>query len=125
MKVLQEITEWATDFELNNNTYFVTDNREKMLAYIKFNHDTVEVFKKPYPFNIRGRKFKEIENIWNYSPPEEVNKFARVWRVTGSKGNEYAVTLEDKLFTCSCSGFKFRNSCRHVASIQLENQLID
>lgn len=36
-------------------------------------------------------------------------------KVPGSKGNEYTITiLPDGRKKCSCSGFGFRNKCKHV-----------
>jgi hypothetical protein len=39
------------------------------------------------------------------------------WPVTGSKGNEYGVTLHDKGFQCECSGFTFRGKCKHSTQV--------
>lgn len=38
----------------------------------------------------------------------------RVIRVQGSKGSEYVVELSDKGNNCTCSGFQFRRTCRHI-----------
>lgn len=35
--------------------------------------------------------------------------------VKGSKGNDYTLTLNGGLWRCSCPGYQFRNSCKHVA----------
>lgn len=35
--------------------------------------------------------------------------------VKGSKGNDYILTRNANKWTCSCPGFQFRNSCKHVA----------
>jgi hypothetical protein len=35
--------------------------------------------------------------------------------VKGSKGNDYILTRNAHRWTCSCPGFQFRNSCKHVA----------
>jgi len=34
--------------------------------------------------------------------------------VKGSKGDTYVVTIEGKRYNCTCSGFQFRRSCRHI-----------
>jgi hypothetical protein len=34
--------------------------------------------------------------------------------VKGSKGDTYVVTIEGKRKTCSCAGFGFRKSCKHI-----------
>jgi len=38
----------------------------------------------------------------------------RVVQINGSKGNVYTVELSDKGNNCSCSGFQFRRTCRHI-----------
>jgi hypothetical protein len=119
MKVLQEITQW----DWPNHTYFVSDNRERILAYVKMGTDQIKEFKKPYPFNIRGRKFKEIDNQWNFSTEKDVREIpaGHNWTVRGSGGDEYVVNLNNNIYTCACAGFKFRNRCKHVEQIkQLE-----
>lgn len=37
------------------------------------------------------------------------------WTVTGSKGNTYLVIRKDNKYSCSCPGFTFRKSCRHLS----------
>lgn len=34
--------------------------------------------------------------------------------VKGSKGNSYVVTIDGSRYNCTCSGFQFRRSCRHI-----------
>jgi len=36
------------------------------------------------------------------------------WKIEGSKGNKYAVTLKAGEFYCECVGFGFRRKCKHV-----------
>ena len=38
----------------------------------------------------------------------------RVWVVKGSKGNDYTVTETAGRRTCTCTGFGFRRTCRHI-----------
>lgn len=38
----------------------------------------------------------------------------RVVMVHGSKGDTYTVELSDKGNNCTCSGFQFRRTCRHI-----------
>jgi len=38
----------------------------------------------------------------------------KVWQVPGSKGNVYTVTQRGSDKTCTCPGFTFRRSCKHV-----------
>lgn len=34
--------------------------------------------------------------------------------VEGSKGSKYIVTVDGNRTSCTCSGFQFRRSCRHI-----------
>lgn len=38
----------------------------------------------------------------------------RVVNITGSKGDVYTVVIEAGKASCSCSGFQFRRTCKHV-----------
>ena len=37
------------------------------------------------------------------------------WPVTGSKGNEYIVTMRDSGFDCSCIAFR---KCKHIKEVE-------
>lgn len=118
MKVLKEITEWNSETRVPNHVYFVSDNKEKLFAYIKESGKEVFKFKTPYRFDTRYRKFVEIPNTFNFSVEEEKPAFGgKVIKVKGSKGDEYTITVEGKHVTCSCSGFKFRGKCKHAESV--------
>ena len=39
---------------------------------------------------------------------------SKVFQVAGSKGASYTVTITPKGRTCTCPGFGFRNTCKHV-----------
>ena len=39
----------------------------------------------------------------------------RVVQVKGSKGDTYTVTIDKGGRTCTCTGFQFRKSCKHIA----------
>jgi len=42
----------------------------------------------------------------------------RVWEVHGSKGNVYTVTETAGKRTCTCVGFTFRSSCKHINEVK-------
>ena len=118
MKAFQEITEWDSDFAVPNHVYFLNDSRDKMYGYVQSGTGIVQTMRTPYRFHVRGRKFQEVANVWNFQVEEKSAEPAgRTWQVAGSKGNYYTVNLELANWTCTCSGFKFRNRCRHVEEI--------
>lgn len=41
----------------------------------------------------------------------------KTWNVKGSKGNEYTVTLSGAHYSCTCTGFTFHKTCKHIKSV--------
>jgi hypothetical protein len=50
----------------------------------------------------------------DYTP---VKSEREVITVQGSKGNTYIVTKENGEVACSCPGFQYRKSCRHIEGV--------
>lgn len=48
---------------------------------------------------------------------KKVNTDVEIFKVKGSRGNDYTVTKSSRGWTCTCTGFEFRRSCRHVAEL--------
>jgi hypothetical protein len=42
----------------------------------------------------------------------------KTWVVEGSKGSKYTVVRSKNIWTCTCPGFQFRKSCRHVTELK-------
>lgn len=42
----------------------------------------------------------------------------RTVTIKGSKGDTYIVTVNNNSYNCTCSGFQFRKSCRHIAEVR-------
>jgi SWIM zinc finger len=42
----------------------------------------------------------------------------REFQVTGSNGNTYIITIDGKHKSCTCSGFQFRRSCKHIVGVE-------
>ena len=121
MKVFEEITAW--DEKTPNHIYFMDDSKSKAYAYLPMGKTELFEFKSPLKLDVRGRKFREVPNTWGFFPRNDLKTVSKCWTVTGSKGDEYTVTEEDGVLTCSCSGFKFRGKCRHAEQIT-SNQTI-
>jgi hypothetical protein len=117
MKAFQEITEWDTDFVMPNHVYFLSDSKDKMYGYVKSGTGEIVEVSTPYRFKASGRKFREVVNTWKVTVDKAEPVEGRNWTVSGSKGDLYTVTENHGLWTCTCSGFKFRNQCRHVEEI--------
>jgi len=53
------------------------------------------------------------------SPRREVAKDdTQTWVVEGSRGSRYTVVRSRNIWTCTCPGFQFRKSCRHVTELK-------
>jgi hypothetical protein len=117
MRYLQEITDWDTP----NHTYYLNDNKSKMVGYIKVGTNTLVKFTTPISFDMRGRRFVELKNIEvendevYFGQKEKENKPLNVIEVQGSNGKIYFLSknLNGK-YTCTCPGFTFRNKCKHI-----------
>lgn len=59
-----------------------------------------------------------VENIELLSGKfKEINTEAKTYQVDGSKGKKYTVVRDSKGWTCTCTGFQFRKSCKHVSEL--------
>ncbi len=104
-----ETTVWA-DGTAKNGVYLL--DGDKCLAFRNFKSETT-YFKKPITIDKRGRTFKKLDKI-----PFVIKKAEKdpsVVEVAGSKGAVYYVNTVEK--TCTCAGFTFRSTCKHVQSV--------
>lgn len=42
----------------------------------------------------------------------------QTWVVEGSKGSRYTVVRSRNIWTCTCPGFQFRKTCKHVTELK-------
>ena len=83
-----------------------------LVAYIKVNEQKPFYFKNPIKgFDKRGRKFEKTD-----STTFKVKAVSNLIEVKGSKGNSYQVDPEAR--TCTCPGFAFRGSCKHISELK-------
>lgn len=107
MQAFKEVTKWDSDIQTNH--VYLLDG-DKMVAYIKFGKGEPFYFKKPIQIDKRGRKFEELKK----NPFKQEVK-SELIEVEGSKGNKYYIDPEAK--TCTCSGFTFRGTCKHIKDL--------
>jgi hypothetical protein len=123
MKAFQEITEWDCDFAVLNHVYFLSDSKDKMYGYVKDGTGVVQTMRTPYRFHVRGRKFREVKNTWNFvveDTPEPVK--GKEYRVPGSQGNVYTVTEERGTWSCTCPASRWqKGQCKHIKLTQSNN----
>ena len=117
MKWFVETTDYS-DATVANGVYLLDDSKTKMYAFRPFGgQGRIKVFKNPIKLDTRGRKFA-VNPVQYKTQVEEEQPLGRVWTVKGSKGDEYRVSEINGNYSCSCSGFRFRGTCRHSESIR-------
>jgi hypothetical protein len=88
------------------HTYLLDGNN--LVAYIKIGEQKPFYFKNPIKgFDRRGRKFIKTD-----SKTFNAKVVSHLIEVKGSNGNSYQVDPEAR--TCTCPGFSFRGSCKHI-----------
>jgi hypothetical protein len=108
MEALKETTDWGSSTALNH-IYLLDGNN--LVAYIKQGDTAPFYFKNPIKgFDKRGRKFVEVK-----PNPFKAKKESNTVAVQGSKGQTYYVDPDAK--TCTCSGFQFRGTCKHLEMV--------
>ena len=107
MQAVIEITKWDLDYQ-PNHTYLLDSDR--VHAYIAKGKTEPVYFKNPIRMDMRGRKFQELK-----INPFKVETKSTLIEVKGSKGDTYYVDPDKG--SCSCSGFKFRGTCKHIKEV--------
>ena len=121
MKAFQELTVWDTEFDMPNHVYFLNDSKEKMYGYVQSSTGLVHVMSKPYKFKASGRKFREVENRWNFKIAEDEPEavVGKEYRVPGSKGAIYTVTDDAGTWSCTCPASKWqKGDCKHIKALK-------
>lgn len=62
MIALLETTDWGKE-KIPNHTYILSNNKEKMIAYVNKLDGKLKVFTQPMSFSRTGRKFKEVKDF--------------------------------------------------------------
>lgn len=107
MKWMRETTVWSDGSDCNH--LYLLDG-DKCLGYVAKGTNQHKVFTRPLRFDLRGRTFEFVKE---YKAPA---KNSCIQTVKGSKGETYEVNTEEG--TCTCPGFKYRGTCKHVAELQ-------
>ena len=120
MKYFEEVTDWGSP-TAKNHIYYLNDDKSKMVGYIK--HGTVDLFKfkQPISFYGKGRKFVELKKKGEpdsvYFGKKESQVPKQAIEVEGSNGKKYYVSKIGTKYMCTCPGFTFRHTCKHVAEM--------
>ena len=76
----------------------------------------------PNGFSILHKKnILWIKDLAGHKSTVKIDPEYRQWTVKGSKDNEYLVIRQKGKFQCSCLGFTYRGSCKHISDLQLSS----
>ena len=106
MKLVMETTVFA-GAKMPNHSYMLND-AGIAIGMRKFSAGEVVKFRTPLRLDIRGRTFKLVDDLGS-----DADVSSKVVEVAGSGTNVYTVDLDRK--QCSCTGFKYRGECKHIA----------
>ena len=121
MKYYQEVTEWS-EANATNHIYYLNEDKTSMVGYIRAGTKELFKFKNPIRIDTRGRKFKlldmkgEPDSVYFTKQDTFTPKAAII--VKGSNGKEYHITKVGSKYSCTCPGFQFRHTCKHVQEMK-------
>ena len=124
LKIMREVTEWKGYDRQPNHVYLMSG--DKALAYVPWGKGKPFYFRTFQRLDRRGRKFvEEKKNPWRFDmtiqidtePQEQPHLLGKTWEVAGSKGKVYTVNLHNGQWGCTCQGFLFRRTCRHISEL--------
>ncbi len=49
---------------------------------------------------------------------QPVKHHSQKWTLKGSKGSDYIVIKDQNSWNCTCPGFQFRRTCKHIESVK-------
>jgi hypothetical protein len=74
------------------------------------------------PVRVREIPLERITNIehadGSVAQKNKIQDDTKTWTVEGSRGSKYVVAHTKNSWSCSCPGFQFRKTCRHIKELQ-------
>ena len=104
-----------------------------MIEFKSLYPPTVVSFSDGTRYAISGNKWLPIEDSVGLSNiewipsgrDEDLGIESKKWKVTGSTGNTYNVKYQKGFgWHCSCKGYLYRRSCRHIEDLKTEEKII-
>jgi hypothetical protein len=106
--IVKEVSVWSESYDLNH-IYLLNDSMTKVYGYIRNRDLKPTLFGGPRDFNTKYRKFEVLERI-----KEEEDRI----EVRGSKGDIYYVSEDNGQYKCTCVGFKYHGTCKHIDKVK-------
>ena len=105
MRVMRETTAWPN--ATPNHVYVFDDAFERIIGYVPAGTKEVIKLKTPIKIDRRDRTFVPLNDGSLKPDPKSIT-------VKGSTGEIHTLVKADDVWSCSCKGFLFRNTCRHI-----------
>ena len=103
------------------DAYFEHEITGELLNTIKWlTPDEIAITNPSHPngFSIlHKRNILWIKDLQGRKATVQVDPDYRQWTVQGSKGNSYLVIRSKGSYNCTCPGFTYRKTCRHIAEV--------
>jgi hypothetical protein len=91
--------------------FFEFEGNEVQVKWLKPGEIALSTGNPEFPFRILQKS--QIVSI-NNQIMEHKETVMKTFNVKGSKGDTYTVTIGSGKSHCTCSGFQFRRTCKHV-----------
>lgn len=94
--------------------FFEYEGEEVQVKWLNPNQIALSTGNPEFPFRVLNKSL--IVSI-NNQAMEEKESSVKTFTVKGSRGDSYTVTVGSGKMHCTCSGFQFRKSCKHVKDV--------
>jgi len=94
--------------------FFEYQGDEVQVKWLKPGEIALSTGNPEFPFRVLQKS--QIVSI-NNQVMEHKESAIKTFTVKGSKGDSYTVTIDGSKSHCTCSGFQFRKSCKHVKEV--------
>lgn len=94
--------------------FFEYEGEEVQVKWLNPGQIALSTGNPEFPFRVLNRT--TIVSI-NNQAVEQKESTVKTFTVKGSKGDTYTVTVNAGASHCTCSGFQFRKSCKHVKEV--------
>ena len=94
--------------------FFEFEGEEVQVKWLAPNQIALSTGDTEFPFRVINKSL--IISI-NNQAMEQTDSSVKTFSVKGSRGDSYTVTVGSGKIHCTCSGFQFRKSCKHVKEV--------
>jgi len=94
--------------------FFEYEGEEVQVKWLNPGQIALSTGNPEFPFRVLNKSL--IISI-NNQAMEQKDSSVKTFSVKGSQGNSYTVTVGSGKMHCTCSGFQFRKSCKHVKEV--------